>query len=346
MRLGLGGGGHQGQGELVVPREDHLGDAGLEGLGVDLGHRLPPRHPDHDVQPREHGLGDTRGVVDADPADRVHQDLLDLQAHVGRVAVARQVHQAGQEPLVGVVPQEQPRGPPLLEVQRRLGDGRQLVGVDREQLVAGERLEERHEVPAAVRTTAEPEHLAHPADLPVDDRDALHGLGVGRGGEQADEAVLADDPSGTVEHLDPDVVEVDGSVHGRAAVGLGDDEQAGLQGLLPDGRRQLGEGDRLGALGAQQAQPAAGLLDQHQLLGPAGLPREPVLPVPEEREVVVGQPVEQVDGLGDLVAGDTSGRLGDQLRSQSPGLGHHARPVGHRAAHVSAGPAAGSPRSR
>ena len=54
---------------------------------------------------------------------------------------------------------------------------------------------------------------------------------------------------------------------------------------------------------------------------------EAVLAVAEEREVAVGQPLEQVARLPDLVGVDAGGRLGGQLVDDLGDLGVHLVPV-------------------
>jgi hypothetical protein len=62
-----------------------------------------------------------------------------------------------------------------------------------------------------------------------------------------------------------------------------------------------------------------------------------VLPVPQEREVVVGQPAQQFDRVGDVPARYRQVRAA-QLVGQGQGLGAHLRPVLHGGAHVGEDP--------
>src|SRR5690606_41798824 len=82
--------------------------------------------------------------------------------------------------------------------------------------------------------------VQHPLDLLRDVRDVGDRGGVGAGGEQAEEPSLPGDGAGVVEDLDPDVVEVERPVDGGARVGLGDDEQPWLGGLLRDAAGEHG----------------------------------------------------------------------------------------------------------
>lgn len=186
--------------------------------------------------------------------------------------------------------------------------------------------------------------LQHLGDLAADDGHPAHGLGVGGGGEQAEEAALADDVAVRVELLHADVVEVAGPVHGRAAVGLGEDEELALAGLGPGVGGQPVEGradgvrlvDAVVRVGAQDAEAGAG--DGGQRVGVLQL----VLAVAEEGEVVGGEPAQQFPGLVDLFVGEVVERLAGQVVGDAqrgvahlvpvldglPYVGQHAQQVG------------------
>src|ERR687892_529991 len=77
--------------------------------------------------------------------------------------------------------------------------------------------------------------------LSPDDGYLQHAHAVGGEGVQAEEAPLAGDLTGVVEPLDADVVHVGRPVDDGARVGLGEVEEVGRVGELPNLRRQLGE---------------------------------------------------------------------------------------------------------
>ncbi len=202
--------------EVVLPAASGRRHLGLEVVGVDVGQAPADGHVDDVVQAREHGLRDARRVVDADAAERVHEDLLDLEPDRRRVAVARQVHQAGHEPAVVVCPEVQLRAPTLLQVQHRLGNGRELLVMGLEELVTGVGLEEGEQV---LRIMGAGDVVQSRLEVPClhpQDRDVHDGLGVGARRVQAEEPALPDDLAGGVELLHRDVVEVDVAVDRRA----------------------------------------------------------------------------------------------------------------------------------
>ena len=207
--------------------------SGTPWLGVDA---------DDEVQPGQHRLGHQRRVVDARAVERVEQDRLHGVPHLGRVAVARQVDQAGHEPAVVVAAQEQPQLPALLQVQHAQRGGGEVVAADLEQLVARVGLEDLQQVLARVAVAAEPAAGQHLGGLAPQHRDALDALVVRGRGEQAEEPPLPHDLAGLVEGLHPDVVEVGRAVHRGAAVGLGDHAAAAAAG--PATGRRAGAGRR------------------------------------------------------------------------------------------------------
>ncbi len=180
----------------------------------------------------------------------------------------------------------------------------------------------------------ESEGLANGGHLAGDDGHRRDALRVGRGAEQADEPALPHDPPGAVEPLHPDVVQVDRTVHRGAAIGLGDDQQPRLPRLAPDARRQVGERHRDRTQRAQQSQSAARVAHQRQVARVVGRGDQRVLAVAEEGEVVVGQPVHQIDGLSDLLRWYPARGGGHQLGRERTRGADHPRPVAHRAAHV------------
>ena len=311
-------------GEVLVPGAGRVDQQPLQLGLVDVGNRLAGPDPDHEVQPGQHRLGHPRGVVDAGAVERGAKDVLHLQAHGGGVAVAGDVDEAGHEPAVLVLAQEQPGLAPLLQVQHLGRDVVQLVAVGLEQLVARVGLEHLEQVLAGVAVGGEAGPLQDPGDLLLDDRHPQHRLGVGRGGEQAEEAPLPRDLAGLVEGLDADVVEVGRAVDRGAGVGLGDDQQLVVARLGPRLGGQPAERARARLVVAQQPEPGARHRAQHVV---AVLAQQGVLAVAEEGEVVGGQPLQQAVGVGDLLGADAGRRLGGELGGDPVALGLHLGPV-------------------
>lgn len=180
---------------------------------------------------------------------------------------------------------------------------------------------------AVGRETGPLQHLLH---LAPHHRHPADGLGVGGGGEESEEAPLADDVAVLVELLDPDVVEVRRPVHGGPAVRLGQHQQPVLAGLGPGvgGQPLEGRADgvalvgRVVRVGAQDAEAGPGDGGEGVVLA------QLVLAVAEEGEVVVGQPAQQLAGLLQLARGEVlGGRLGRQLVRDTDGRVPHLAPV-------------------
>lgn len=305
--------GDQGLGEAVGPGAGGLDEAALDALDVGVGEDrqvLALRDADDEVDAGEDRLGVPGGEVDADAVELLLEDVHQAQPHAGGEAVARQVDQRGVVAPVLVLAQVQPQPAALLEVQDGGDDLAELVDRGLEQLVARVGLEDLRQVAAVVAGRREAGGFEDLGDLAADHRDAAHGLGVRGGGEQAEEAALADDVALGVELLDAHVVEVRGTVHGGAAVGLGQHQQTVLAGLGAGVGGQPVEGRRDGVavvlaavvrVGAQDAEAGAGD-------GREGVTvDEVVLAVAEEREVVVGEPAQQLAGLFELVLAQVRG---------------------------------------
>ncbi len=295
-------------GESVRPGAGCLDQAGLDAVLVgvrQLGQLGARRDADDEVQPGEDRLGVPGGEVDADAAELLLQDVDDPQPDAGGVAVAREVDEGRVVAAVLVLAQVEPQPTALLQVEDARRDGLQLGGRGLEQLVARVGLQDLEQVAAVVAVGREACALQDLVDLAADDRDPADRLGVGGGGEQAEEAALADDVAVRVELLDADVVQVRRTVHGGPAVRLRQHEQLVLAGLGAGvGREPLeGGADRvlvvLGVLGvrAQYAETGAGHGGERVVVA------QLVLAEAEEGEVVGGQPAQQLAGLLDLGRG-------------------------------------------
>ena len=99
-----------------------------------------------------------------------------------------------------------------------------VVG-DLEELVAREGLQDVDERLAVVAVRIESGALDGARRLEAQHRDLAHAAAVRGRGEEAEEAILADQVAVVVVALDADAVERHGAVNGAAAVGLGDDEE-------------------------------------------------------------------------------------------------------------------------
>ena len=323
---------------VVVPEPGRVGQFLGEQVGVDVTGRVVRVGTHDEVHPGQHRLGHPRGVVDADAVQLAQQDVLHAQPVLRGEPVPRQVDQAGDEPPVRVAAQEHPQLPPTGHPQHADHRVVEVVGLDLEQLVARVGLQDLQQVLAGVAAQAQARAVEHLGDLPPHHRQLLHAGPVRGGGEQAQEAPLPDHLAGLVEDLEADVVEVRRAVHRGTRVGLGDDEQALLQHLLVRLGRHRVQRPGLRRVGAQDAQPGA----EHRL---QCLPAaravgvdQAVLPVAEEREVVVRQPAQQLHRVGDVLLRHRRAVVrrpgGGQLVGEREGPLPHLRPVLDRLAHV------------
>src|SRR5690606_25629995 len=148
----------------------------------------------------EHRLGKVGGEFAAAGPEAIDQHLLDAQARLGRVTVARDIDQAIAEAAVGIDPQEQPQLVALLDLHDGDGGIEQLVEGHLEQLVAGQHLQYLDQFLAQVCRLVEartPNHLRH---LAADIGNPPHALGIDRGGEEAEKTTLLDHPALVIHH--------------------------------------------------------------------------------------------------------------------------------------------------
>ena len=315
--------------EVVRPGARRRSEPGLDLADVVLRNRALLRVDDH-VEAREHGVGDASRVVDARAAERLLEDVLDPLPVLGGEPLAREIDQAGDEAFECVPADEQPHAPALAQVEDPECGLEELVLRDLEQLVARVGLEDVEERLVVVASLQEAGALDHPLRLAPEHGDLPGAGAVGGVRVEPEEAPLAGHLAGVVEPLDPDVVEVGGTVHGRPRVRLRQAERVLLTREPPHLRRQLREAHRDRPLvgGAQDPEARAGRGAQHVL---PFLGEDLVLAIAEEREVTVVHPLEQVASLRALVRIDGSRR--DLLGDVADVLAHR-RPVLHGSAHV------------
>ena len=157
----------------------------------------------------------------------------------------------------------------------------------------------------------------------------MGGARIGGGGEQPDDAVLADQIAGGVEALDADIVEIDAPVHARVDIGLGDDQRARLLQERHDLRRELEP-----LLAAPQHAQLARAHDAERAVE-IRLERLAVAHVvaqAEEGEIVGQQPLQELDRLGDLVHRQRR-RIALELVDDAGDALAHGAPVLHRQPH-------------
>ena len=168
-------------------------------------------------------------------------------------------------------------------------------------------------------------------DLAAEIGDVAGRTVIGGRGEQTDDLHAARRPA-VAEMLDPDHIHRHLPVHPRARAGLGDQHRAALfEGSLRPRRHfdaAAADRTRLERVGAQHAERRARNPGEHATVG-----FQPVFANAEEGEVVVLEPFEESDGLGDLVLGQRR-RVGLERIDDAADAIEHRAPVLHREAHV------------
>ncbi len=177
--------------EVVVPASGRRRSLGLDAIDVDLV-RGVRTEPDDEEQPGQHRLADQGGELQLHSAETGEQDVLDPQTGRRVVPVARQVDDRRREVAVVRPAQEHPGLAALPQGCDRRDDRGEFLDAGLEEFVAGVgRHHLAHSVPA-VGVRLEPAAVEQAAALGHQHRDVGHRLGVGRRGQQAEEAPLAE----------------------------------------------------------------------------------------------------------------------------------------------------------
>ncbi len=264
---------------------------------------------------------------------------------LGVEAVQRHVQQGRDEAVKGVHPPEHPHPRPVEQVQHPHGDLVEGLLVDLEQLVAGIALGDGAQTLAGVGAGVRAGAGQHVLDLAAHQRQVARGVLIGLGGEQADEADLADGLALGVVALDPDVIHVAAAVDARLQGGLGHDQGFGLLEVLGEvggqDRRLAGAAQHRQLHVAQHAQAALGGVVR--LFGGVGAVRRARIVVAaraQEDEAVGAQPLQELGVLLGPIGAERrvgGGQLGGDLAHQ----GVHGGPVAQGGVNVGQGQAQG-----
>ena len=154
--------------------------------------------------------------------------IADSLAHVAVVALARDVDEDGNEAFEAVAPRQDAHARPFVELQHRHREMVERILVDLEKLVARIILQHIHQRLSGMSLGIKAGTLEDRIDLAAQIGNGPGGARVGRGGEEADDAELANKLADGVEALHANIVHVDVTVNARTPRGLGDDEQRRL----------------------------------------------------------------------------------------------------------------------
>lgn len=213
----------------------------------------------------------------------------------------------------------------------------EVVFRDLEEVVARKGLDDMGERLAVMAARIEAGALDDARFLAPEQRYLGGQLVIGRRGEEADEAPLADEAARGVEALDADIVLHGGAVDAAAAVRLGDDDRLGIGEEAGDLGREFGGGIGLADDPRRRiAQHAkTGFVERAVLAGRLVIA---VVARAEQREVVVGEPFEEGDRLGQLGGLDRR-RIAPQLLDRLGELLQHDAPVADRRRDIGEDPA-------
>ena len=286
--------------QLVDPVARDLAELDFEGALGDDG-RCAGRRLHDNVQAGENRVAHEDGEVDLGAADAASHRFDDSHADRGRVAVARQVHQARDKPSERVPVGEEAYPPPFAKAHDADRQREQLAFGQAEQLVTGDRLEHVPQGAPVMTGGYEARGLHHVRDLAPHHRQVVGGLAVRVGGVEAEQQ-LAVHGHDVQRHR-----AVDRGPFG----GLGQRENWGA-GARGDGR----EPDGVASTGDAERVPVGAVAHGH------------------EREVVVDEPVEEHRSLRRFVVRIVAdAQLGREVERALA----HRLPVVDRGPHVGEG---------
>ncbi len=317
--------------QIVLPVAQHVGQTLLHPFHIQL-QALTGLGAHDQVHLGQRRVAQHHAGIDVFALQGVLQHAFHAQAHVGVEALARQEHQRRDEATELVAAQEQAATHALLQAQHAHGGAEQLVLAGLEQLFARQRLQDVAQCLAAVAGQAQARTRHHVFIALAHQRDFPRAAVVGAGGEQAKEALLADDLALGVEFQHADVVHVAAAVDMRAGIGLGQDQRIvqAAGGIQAFGRQALDRARDHGVLAAHQAQAGAVLGNQHFFLA---LLLHLVFAVAEESEMVVGGPAQELLRFGARGLAYRQGALAQVLGQRQCLVGHRL-PVIYDGAHV------------
>src|SRR6185437_4243771 len=149
----------------------------------------------HHVHARMARAGDLHLALDGLAGEPLEHDLLDALAHLRVVTVARHVHQAGVEALIGIAPRQQAHRAALVEIDDTSGDADQVLDARLKELIPRVGLEHVEDGLAVVAVRIETEILDYAIDLAPQHRDVARTAVIGGRSPEPQEPVLADDPA-------------------------------------------------------------------------------------------------------------------------------------------------------
>ena len=202
-----------------------------------------------------------------------------------------------------------------LQLEEPADQSTELTRRGLEQLVLGERLEQRRRGFVVVRPGDQVFGGEHLLELVVKERGLGGRLHVCLRREEADHPCLADDLAVGAHTAHADVVHASASVHGRVGVRLREDQQVAVLDASSqpgfEGVEERGVRERRAAHVRQDAEPATGnRADRPAVRRVVQL----VLAIAQEDEVELQQPVQEVDGLAHLLRRIAHGGLTRHLQ--------------------------------
>ena len=236
------------------------------------------------------------------PVERVFEQRARFLFELRRVSIARHEDVASDESLEDVLAREERHAMTLLKLKDAPSDLKEIAVRDLKHFVARKGLEDVDERFAVVRMRIESGALDDASRFQPQHRNLAHAAAVCGRGEEAEEAIFADQVSVRVVTLDADAIHRHGAMHEAAAVRLRDDQEILATRVLAElGRQRLfGSLDRFRTHFAKDAETALRNGGQ-EVFVIARLER--VSAIAEEDEIAVVEPFEKFARFIDFFGG-------------------------------------------
>src|SRR4030095_4067497 len=161
----------------------------------------------------------------AGAVERPHQNRFPLLPQLGSVIFARREDEGRHEAPEGIAPHEEPEALPFSQMENAHHDRVQVVVARLQELVARIGLDDIDERLSGVTSGGETRARDYLGRLAPEQRNVGRLRAVCSRGVETEEAMLAAHLPFCIEALDADVVEITGSMYGRARIGLRNDEK-------------------------------------------------------------------------------------------------------------------------
>jgi hypothetical protein len=312
--------------KLVGPAPRRIGERALDRRGIGLAQRR--FDSEQEMYARQH-LVVEEGPETVDPGTEAQfEDRGEILPQRRAILLARGVDKAGDEAFERVAAREERNALPILQAENADRHVVKLVLGNLEQLVARVSFEDMRQCLAVVALRIEAATPQNAGNLEPQERYGIGRAAIGERREKAEEDAHAGDGALRPEQLHTDRVHADGTMDRGATLRLGDEQRLrGAQKALHLGRKRVEI--------TQTAEEHVGRIAHDAETGrdAAAALIETIIATAEKGEIVVVEPGEEIEGLGELALAQRRLCLLERRARLRQDITHPA-PIRHRDARV------------